>query len=212
MKAKFRLLIFGLAMVCDTMFVCGQMKYSQYPNRATLNATDIMLWAQPGLTNFNMTWAQFQNLITNVDSFYATNLYAENFYPTASGIGDLSISNSITLYSNANIVRKVSAISMASTNITVDMNKPAQRLSATGSIYLLQTTNRPTDSTESKEVNVYIRNFSGASITVNMNASIGWHTNVNFPITITNGGRTVFTFSSDDPSETNILVGVKGYF
>lgn len=190
---------FGLLALA--FIVTAQMKYSQYPNRATLNPTDILLFAEPGVTNFNMTWAQLQNLITNQDTMNITNLYADYFYPSNWIMG-----------SNGNVLYTLATNVPTSTNITLDFNQSMQTINLTASARFLQTTNRPTYSTNVVFTTLIVRNYSGGNLVLNTNATVAWKIDgTAFPYTVTNLTETAFTWWAVGDNETNVHLGSRWF-
>lgn len=114
-------------------------------------------------------------------------------------IGDGN-TNNVTL--NTQIPAVVSGV----TNYVVDFSNTDYDLYTSTNMFVLQTTNRPTSSTNVLTT-TFVLHAAGANVTIGSHAwqSLG---NVAFPYVVTNGDSAMLVYRANGPAETNVIVGV----
>lgn len=81
--------VFALLLAC-----MGQLKISQYPNTKTAPDTDLLLLATPGVTNRNITVADFRSNVIAYgggNTYYISNAYVTNLYVTTQYVTNLYV-------------------------------------------------------------------------------------------------------------------------
>lgn len=87
------------------------MKTSQYPNTATLQPTYLFLVADPGVTNYNITWAQMTNLLQTVLALNGSNVVGNVKQPFETNYTALATDDVLMAYGTNQIITLMSCSS-----------------------------------------------------------------------------------------------------
>lgn len=225
-----------IAAVFLILLACmGQLKISQYPNTKTVADTDLLLISVPGITNRNITIADFRtNVIAQSrgDTYYISTSYTTNLYVTKEYVTNLYVTTNFNTYSYITnlIVYQTNIVNQTiTTNLTVYQTNISNYQITTNQItyqtnianYFI-TTNQITYQTNlsfftiTTNLIVYETNINNFTISTNLYAYNVWISNFfSTNIIVQNGlwqtNRTL-TIASNSTSATLDFTGPKDWY
>lgn len=200
--------VFVLLLAC-----MGQLKVSQYPNTKTAADTDLLLLATPGVTNWNITIADFKtNVVAQgggntyyINNSYITNLRVLMFTSSIAYVtGDLYVSN---IYSGTIYVTNFYVTNIYASNVYVS-NLVAAGITSENTFFDFNyTTNLFVSQTNIVNVtistNIYVSNIVVTNIVVQSGL---WQTNRTITIASNATSKTLDFLSERDWYDVPILM------
>lgn len=200
--------VFVLLLAC-----MGQLKVSQYPNTKTAADTDLLLLATPGVTNWNITIADFKtNVVAQgggntyyINNSYITNLRVLMFTSSIAYVtGDLYVSN---IYSGTIYVTNFYVTNIYASNVYIS-NLVAAGITSENTFFDFNyTTNLFVSQTNIVNVtistNIYVSNIVVTNIVVQSGL---WQTNRTITIASNATSKTLDFLSERDWYDVPILM------